>query len=166
MPKRSNLMIVLADGEHARFVRRGADGVLRTEQKFDSVAAHKRSADLGTDAPGASFHSDSTAHHAFTPRNDLHEQEKAHFAQLVAQKLNGMAGDGTFDALLIVALPGTAAGIASALSGAVRTALLGTVNKNLVKTADDQLVTHLGPWIPAPGPGFRRSVTLGEGPNT
>jgi hypothetical protein len=48
----------------------------------------------------------------------------------------------------------------------VRTALLGTVNKNLVKTADDQLAAHLGPWTPAPGPGFRRSVTLGEGPNT
>jgi protein required for attachment to host cells len=166
MPKRSNLMIVLADGAHARFVRRGADGVLRTEQKFDSVSAHKRSADLGTDAPGASFHSDSTAHHALTPRNDLHEQEKAHFAQLVAQKLNGMAGAGAFDVLLIVALPGTAAVIESALSGAVRTALRGTVTKNLVKTADDQLAAHLGPWIPAPGPSFRRSFTLGEGPET
>jgi protein required for attachment to host cells len=166
MPKRSNLVIVLADGAHARFVRRGGDGVLRTEQKFDSVAAHKRSADLGTDAPGASFHSDSTAHHALTPRNDLHEQEKTHFAQLVAQKLNGMAGDGAFDALLIVALPGTAAVIEGALSGAVKAALRGTVNKDLVKTADDQLAAHLDPWIPAPGPGFRHSFTRGEGPNT
>ena len=164
MPKRSNLVIVLADGEHARFVRRGADGVLRTEQKFDSVVAHKRSGDLGTDAPGSSFHSESTSHHALTPRQDLHEQEKAHFARLVAQQLNDMAGNGVFDALLIVALPGTAAVIESALSGAVKTALRGTVNKDLVKTADDQLVAHLDPWIPAPA--RRRSFTLREGPKT
>jgi protein required for attachment to host cells len=155
MPKRSNLVIILADGGHARLVRRDADGVLRTAQKFDSIAAHKRSADLGTDAPGASFHSDSTSRHALTPRHDLHELEKAQFARFVAQQLNDMAGNGAFDALLIVALPDTAAVIESALSGAVKTALRGMINKDLVKTADDQLAAHLGPWILAPARGFR-----------
>jgi protein required for attachment to host cells len=153
MPKRSNLVIVLADGEHARLVRRGADGVLRTEQKFDSITAHKRSADLGTDAPGASFHSDSTSHHAYTPRHDLHEQQKAHFAQFVAQQLNGVGGDGAFDALLIVALPDTAAAIESAVSGAVRATLRGTLHKDLMKIADDKLAPHLSPWIPSPAHG-------------
>ena len=150
MPKRSNLMIVLADGEHARLVRRGADGVLRTDQKFDSIAAHKRSADLGTDAPGASFHSDSTAHHAFAPRHDLHEQQKMHFAQFVARRLNDLEGDGAFDALLIVALPNIATVIESALSGAVKTALRGTLSKDLVNTADDKLAPHLSSWISSP----------------
>lgn len=160
MPKRSNLVIMLADGEHARLVRRDAHGVLRTEQTFDSIAAHKRSGDLGTDAPGASFHSDATAHHAFTPRHDLHELEKAQFARFVAQQLNDMEGKGAFDALLIVALPDTAAAIESALSGAVKAILRGTVNKDLVKTTDDQLAAHLSPWVPVPARNFR------EGPKT
>lgn len=150
MPKRSNLVVVLADGEHARLVRRDEEGVLRTEQTFDSIAAHKRSADLGTDAPGASFHSNSTSRHALTPRHDPHALEKAQFARFVAQQLNDMEGKGAFDALLIVALPDTAAVIESALSGAVKTALRGTVNKDLVKTADDQLAAHLSPWVSAP----------------
>lgn len=166
MPKRSNLVIVLADGEHARLVRYGADGVLRTEQKFNSISAHKRSSDLGTDAPGASFHSDLIAHHALNPRQDLHEQEKAHFARLVAQQLNDMASNGACDALLIVALPDTAGAIESALGGAAKTALQGMVHKDLLKTADDQLAAHLAPWVPGPGPGFRQSFTRGEGPET
>ena len=77
-----------------------------------------------------------------------------------------MAGDGAFDALLIVALPDTAAAIESALNGAVKAALRGTLNKDLVKTADDKLAAHLAPWIHPPGPGFRHSFTLGEGPET
>ena len=160
MPKRSNLVIVLANGEHARLVRRGADGVLRTDQKFDSITAHKRSADLGTDAPGASFHSDSTSHHAFAPRHDLHEQQKALFAQFVAQQLNEMDGDGAFDAVLIVALPDTAATIESALSGAVKATLRGTLHKDLTKTADDKLAPHLSPWIPSPAQSGGHSSTI------
>ena len=166
MPKRSNLVMILADGEHARLVRCDVDGVLRTEQKFDSTSAHKRSADLGTDAPGASFHSDLTSHHALTPRHDLHEQEKAHFARFVAQQVNGLAADGAFDALLIVALPDTAAVIEAALSGAVKAALRGTVNKDLVKITDDQLADHLGPWLPLPARSGRHRSTPWEGPKT
>ena len=36
----------------------------------------QQSADLGSDRPGASVHSDSSAHHALTPQHDPHVQER------------------------------------------------------------------------------------------
>src|ERR1700686_3033890 len=103
MSKTRKILIAIADGEHARFVRPRLDNVLRTEQRFDSISAHKQSADLGTDHPGASFHSDASAHHGLAPRHDLHDLEKAKFARFVAAQLNEILGDNAFDALVLAA---------------------------------------------------------------
>lgn len=58
MPRSRNLLIVIADGEHVRFVRPAEDNALHSE----APAQHQRSADLGGDHPGAS--TGSSAHHA------------------------------------------------------------------------------------------------------
>src|SRR5271155_1108245 len=76
MPKDRNLLIVVADGEHVRFVRPAADNALHSEAELDSPAAHKQSADLGSDHPGASMHTGSSAHHALAPRHDPHALAK------------------------------------------------------------------------------------------
>ncbi|HUW81147.1 MAG TPA: host attachment protein, partial [Acidocella sp.] len=99
MSKNPRILIVIADGEHARLVRPRPDNVLRTERHFDSATAHKQSSDLGSDHPGASFHSDASVHHGVAPRHDLHGLEKEKFSRLVAQQLNEISGDSAFDAL-------------------------------------------------------------------
>jgi protein required for attachment to host cells len=152
MPKHSRLIIAIADGEHARIVRLRADHVLRTEQRFDSESAHKQSSDLGSDAPGASFHSDSSAHHALTPRHDLHRMEEAAFAQLVAARLNALAGEGAFDRLVIAAPAHSLAAIRDALGEPARTRLTGTVAKDLVKVPDDELAPHFADFTPPESP--------------
>jgi protein required for attachment to host cells len=55
------LRIAIVDGEHARFVQAHADGELRTIGSLDSVSAHLRSRDIGTDKPRGSFESSASA---------------------------------------------------------------------------------------------------------
>lgn len=83
-----NILIVIADGEHARFVRPAENHALHTVDAFDSTMAHLQNSDLGDDAPGASFHSGSSVHHALNPRHDRHHVEMEKFSRLVANHIN------------------------------------------------------------------------------
>ena len=147
MPIHSKLLIVVADGEHARFVRPGPDNALHSEAALDSVAAHKRSEELGSDRPGASYHTGSPAHHAETPRHDLHAMEKQSFARLIGEQLNAAGERGEFDELVLVALPHTEAAIRAELNSATNARIAGTVHKDLVKTPDEKLQPHLRKWV-------------------
>jgi len=149
MPKPKRLLIVLADGEHARFLVYGPDHVLRADAALDAIAAHKRSAELGSDRPGASFHSDSSARHALSPRHDLHALEKEKFAGTVSERLNRAAAEDAFDALLLVAPAHMLTTIRKELSRPTAARLVGAVEKDLVKIPVDELAPHLAPWVRA-----------------
>ncbi len=140
-------LFVIADGAHARFVRVDPGGVLHTIASMDSAAAHKRTSDLGSDHPGASFHSDSSAHHALRPRHDLHADAERDFAHLVAGEVQAVFSRGDFDQLVLAALPPTINAIREKL-GPVAAAIVGTVAKDLVKQPDDAVALHLRPWLP------------------
>jgi protein required for attachment to host cells len=147
MSKQRRLLIVLADGEHARFVRSGPDNVLRTGEAEDSRWAHKRSSDLGSDRPGATFHSDSSAHHALAPRHDLHVLEKVKFAHAIAEQLNEAEANGEFDSLLLVAPTHTLNAIRDHLDRATAARIIALLDKDIVKTPDHELAPHLFPWV-------------------
>ena len=145
MPVQRRLLIVVADGEHARLVRPGDDNALHTERALDSIAAHKRSAELRSDRPGAAFHSDSSAHHAVAPRHDPHELEKEKFADTIGAEINQMAD--TFDELVLVAPARTLHRLQSALDATLAPRVVGSLAKDLVKVPDDALWPHLKEWV-------------------
>lgn len=145
MPKDRNLLIVVADGEHVRFVRPAADNALHSEAECDLPAAHKQSADLGSDHPGASMHTGSSAHHALAPRHDPHSLAKVKFAHTIAHQLN--AAGNTFDELAVVAPPHVLREISDALDTTVAAKVIGTLAKDLVKTPDDELWPHVRAWV-------------------
>lgn len=147
MPKDRNLLFVIADGEHARLVRPAGDNALHTQTEIDSPAAHQRSADLRSDRPGATFHTGSTAHHGVEPRHDPHELEKARFAQDIAQRLNDAAARGEFEELVLVAPPRTLSAIQADLAVTARERVIGTLDKDLVKTPDHELWPHVREWV-------------------
>ncbi len=148
MPTHRKLLIVIADGEHVRFVQPGADNALHSDVTLESISAHKRSSELGADHPGASFHTGSSASHAETPRQDLHAKEKEKFAQLIGSQLNAAAARGEFDDLAIVAPPHILTAIRKHLDVATRPMIVGTLKKDLVKTPDDELWPHVAKWVP------------------
>jgi protein required for attachment to host cells len=148
MAKHENILLLVADGEHARFVRFVADKGLQTERSLSSDAAHKRAADLGTDRPGASCHSDSTARHALAPRQDLHAQEKRYFAHALARELNALCHEGSADKLVIVAPERVLQDVRSALDQDATKRVAGLLTKDLVKTPDGELLPHVRQWLP------------------
>jgi protein required for attachment to host cells len=151
MHRYKNLLIVIADAEHARLVRPTAANVLHTAQQFDSTVAHKQSSDLRSDHPGASYHSDSTAHHALAPRHDPHELEKEKFARFLAQELNALPPQ-SFDGLVIAAPAHCLRTVLDALDAPVQAKIAGALNKDLVKTPDNELWPHLQEFVPPATP--------------
>ena len=141
MSQHQRQLVVIADGEHVRFVRPGEANALHTDTSFDSLDAHKRSADLGTDRPG------STAHHGLAPRHDPHGLAEDHFAKFVAGQLHDAAARNAFEELVIVAPAHTLNAILAALDGTTKAQIIGTLAKDLVKTPDDALWPHLKDWV-------------------
>ncbi len=150
MVQTGNLLIVIADGEHARFVTVDPGGVFHTLSSMDSAAAHKRSSELGSDHPGATFHSQSTAHHALQPRHDPHALAEAEFARLVANETEATFVRGGFDRLVLAAPPRTLNAIRDGLGAVVAKAIVGTLGKDLMKLPDDAVQPHLRPWLETP----------------
>ena len=147
MPKSPDLLFVIADGEYVRFVRPADDNSLHGAAIVESFSAHKRSANLGSDQSDATCHVGSSAHHAVSPRHDMHVLEKDKFAATVAQWLNAAAATEGFDELVIVAPPHTLAAIRENLNTATNASIVGTLPKDLVKVPDHELWPHLRWWI-------------------
>jgi protein required for attachment to host cells len=141
------LCIAIVDGEHARFVQPDTNNVLRTLNAIDSTSAHLRSRDIGTDRPGRAFESASSAHHAVGQRHDLHSMEKDKFVRMVAEQLNAEAALGEFDELLLVAPSHAMHELKEALDAATKAKLVGTLERDLVKTADHELWPHVREWV-------------------
>jgi protein required for attachment to host cells len=147
MARPLTLWIAVADGEHARFVQPDGNNALHTVRAMDSISAHLRSRDLGSDRPGRSFESASPAHHAVGQRHDLHVMEKEKFARLVADELNAAAARDDFDDLLIVAPPRALRELREALGSVASAKLVGTLEKDLTKTPDHELWPHVRDWV-------------------
>lgn len=147
MSQNTHILIVIADGAHVRFVRPAADGALHTVTTIDSPAAHKQSADIGSDHPGAAFHSQSSAHHARNPRHDPQELAEEAFAHFVAGEVNTRFAQNNVEKILLAAPPRTLNAIRERLDPGAAAAVAGTLGKDLVKTPDDALEPHLRHWL-------------------
>jgi protein required for attachment to host cells len=147
MARPLTLRIVIADGEHVRFVQPDTDNTLRTLSSLDSATAHLRSRDTGSDRPGRSFESSGGAHHAVGQRHDLHALEKKRFVKLIAEQINAASGSDEFDELLLIAPPRALQELHEALDAAARAKLVGTLEKDLVKTPDPDLWPHVREWV-------------------
>lgn len=144
---REGLLILVADGARARLVRCAADNALHTVQDFESTHAHQRSADLGTDKPGASLHSFSTAHHAIAPRHDPQRMEKDKFAAQAAAAVNDLCAREGITGVILVAPAHTLPVLQDHLTKTAAALVIGTLGKELVKVPDHELQPHLAEWV-------------------
>ena len=148
MSKIHHLLIVIADGEHARFVRPAPDNALHSENALDSIFAHKRASALASDRPGASFHSGASAHHAVTPRHEPHQLAKEAFAMALADHLNESLSGNAFESLVLVAPSHVMQVIRAHLDERARQRIIGALEKDLTKIPNDALQPHLAAWVP------------------
>jgi protein required for attachment to host cells len=147
MPSRDALLwIVVADGEHARFVTPAPKRAFHTQRTMESPSAHKQSSDLGTDRPASSIEGATGTRHAITPKHDLHEMAKRKFAGQVAHEINRASGQGAFDRLVVVAPAHALNEIRDQLDVTAAAKLAGTLQKDLIKVPDHELASHLDEW--------------------
>ena len=138
--------VVVADGEHARILAPVKGPKMWSSiRALDSAEAHKRSSDLGSDAPGRDFESApaTSTRHAIAPRQDLHRMAKERFAGTVARVIDEAALAGEFDRVAIVAPGRTLADIRANLSPAATGRLIGCLAKDLTRIPDEQIGSHL-----------------------
>jgi protein required for attachment to host cells len=144
----SRLWIVIADGEHARFVGREPRGrTLHTVKIFTSRSAGERSSDLVSDRPGRTFESMGTTRHAIQPKHDPHLMAKEAFVESVAEQVNAAAAAGEFDHLVLVAPDRALTTLHEALSAETRKCVVGTLGKDLTKVPDHDLGEHVREWL-------------------
>ena len=138
--------IVIADGEHARFVVPAPKRAFHTRKSVDSETAHRKSSDLGSDRPPRTMESATGIGHAIEPKHDLHDLAKEKFARRVAREVNDTFAQGGFEGLVLVAPPETANEIQDSLDAAAAVRLVGVLRKDLVKVPDHELAPHLEEW--------------------
>lgn len=146
MQKHPTLWIVVADGEHARFVLPAPRRAFHTMRVLESTSAHMQSSDLGADRPTRSFESATSTHHAITPKHDLHKMEKQRFARQVGKEINRVSAQRVFDQLVLVAAAHTLNGIRDELDSTTAARLVGTLQRDLTKVPDHELAPHLDAW--------------------
>ena len=120
-------LVLVADGRKYLFLRNHGDEAqidLRTEAHDEREDRKDR--EIKTDAPGVSGQRFGYGRPAMD-ETDFHEQAKDRWAKELADLLNRRALDGDYEALAIVAPPGT----------------LGELRKHLHKEAERRLVVEL-----------------------
>jgi protein required for attachment to host cells len=144
--KQAKRWIVIADGEHARFValtehERGYE----TVRAIDSATAHLKTAALGSERPGRATERATGLRHALEPRSDRHRQAKAAFGALVADTINQAVARGECISFILVAPTHQLAAIRKRLDPAAAARLSDSLAKDLTKVPDGELASHLLP---------------------
>ncbi|MCB5943800.1 host attachment protein [Acidocella sp. KAb 2-4] len=116
------VLFALANGEHARFVRpTEEDNTLHSSSRVVPEDGH----------PGAASHT--------------HAQDKNKFAAWVAEQLNQHVS--SYDELVLVAPAHTLSVIREHLNKQAAAKVVGSVDKDLAKTADGELWPHIRQWV-------------------
>lgn len=150
MIKPVKTLVVVVDGERARF-RSGLGRCM----SFDSVApgemavpdAGKPNRDLASDKPGRTS-SGKDGIRSSMETTDFHRREKQLFARSVAEVVDKMAGDATYDRLILVAPPSTLGELRAHLNKHTTGRITGEVAKDLTKVPDHELRSHLEGVLP------------------
>ena len=100
-----------------------------------------------SDRQGRAFESGSAARHAYRPRTDPHELAKERFTQSVARRINEEFAADAFNELVVVAPSQVLGELTFGLDTTTRSKLMGSLAKDLVKTPDHELWSHLKEWV-------------------
>jgi protein required for attachment to host cells len=151
MAKRRTTWIVIADGGHARIVKRRDDATgFEMVTEIASSAAHLPSRAIGSDRPGRVHESANAAHHAIEPRTDPHMALKTAFIDTLADHLNLAEGRKEFDRLILIAPARCLGELRHRLGAATAAKVTAALAKDLTKLPLDQLDQHLAGVSRAP----------------
>lgn len=123
---------LVADAQRCRILERQVPFGAWQELSEEAVETHNRpSRERGSERPGRTQESGTSARHAIEPKTDPHREAKLHFAQHLADRLE--ARTGRYDRLLLVAPPPFLGDLRAMLGAEAQRRLAGSLDKDLTK---------------------------------
>jgi protein required for attachment to host cells len=140
--------ILIADAGRARVLQNLGPGKgLTPVDGMASEASLPATHDMMTDRQGRGHESANPAHHAIEPKTDPREQLKHHYLAAQAQHLDRSLGADAFDRLVVVAPPHALGLLRSAFTHRLKAAIKAEIAKDLTKTPDHELASHLEDYV-------------------
>lgn len=100
--------VLVADSGQARILElRRKPYAFHVVTELASIAKHRTSKELVSDASGRAYHAQGPGTHAKAPRSDPHELAEEEFANGLAKQIDRAAGEGRFEHLVLIADPRT-----------------------------------------------------------
>jgi protein required for attachment to host cells len=134
--------LLVADHSKAMLLRNAGTAILpqldvrQVMEAADNPLTH----DQGSDRPGRVF---SGSHHSAVEETDLHAQSGLRFLQQAAAELEKARTEQGIDAIVLVAPPKALAQLRQAISDAVRSLVVGELDKDLVHMPVTEIAEHL-----------------------
>ena len=145
MKQHPKTWILIADGARARIMAYHGPGQHLTEVAGHTYDAdHSATHDLVTDSAGRTHSSVGPGRSAIEAHTDPHRDLKTHFAHRLNDILQRELAAGAFDKLIVVATPVTLGDLRQHYSDQVRKVIAGEVSKDLTKTPNAEIASHLG----------------------
>ncbi|KAB2846683.1 MAG: host attachment protein [Hyphomicrobiaceae bacterium] len=143
--KPATTWILVADAARARVLATtGPETPLVQVPDFNLEAPHQKTSDIMSDKPGRTFQSVGSKRSAYEPHEDPHRALKKSFAHQLADLLEEKAKAGAFDRVVLVSPPAFLGDLRAVMSEAVRGRVHGEVAKDLTKTPNNEIRSHLG----------------------
>ncbi len=137
--------ILAADGNQARLLK--GVNFLKDDQKSPEQEIFrsdpKKAQDIMSDRPGRSFSSHGPGRSAMEYTSDPVRDEQQRFTAEVAEKLEGYAGAGAFDRLIVCAAPQTLGDLRTMLGSKARERTTAEIDKDFTNLPTDKLVSSV-----------------------
>jgi protein required for attachment to host cells len=135
--------VIVCDGKKALILENAGDEkFLNLKTREVQEHADPKTSDLGTDAPGRSFSSVGSGRSA-VEQTDWHRQEEDRFLQKLVGQLDHSVKVGEVKSLVIVAPPRALGVLRLAYPHALRAAVQGEIDKDLVRLPVHEIEKHL-----------------------
>jgi protein required for attachment to host cells len=136
--------ILVADGARARILCNDGPGKgLHAVEGCVFQGEHARTHEMMSDREGRMASSVGSARSAVQARSDPHRELKRKFAHKLADELALRLAQQAYGRLIIIAAPSVLGDLRHALSENVRDVLTGELAKDLTKTPDDEIASHV-----------------------
>ena len=140
--------ILVADAARARVLAAtGPRAPLAQVPGLHLESEHQKTSDIVSDKAGRTFQSVGSGRSAYEAREDPHRALKKSFAHHLSELLDQKAAAGAFDRVVLVAPPAFLGDLRAAISESVRGRVHGEVAKDLTKTPNDEVRSHLGDLV-------------------
>ena len=142
--------ILVAHNAGARLFENGGPGKgIELVEEIDHPEGRQSEGELQADRPGRSFQKNSgdARRSAMSPPQSAQERITADFARTLASRLQQARISGELDRLVLVASPTLLGLLRSALDAPTAHCVVGSLDKNLAMSDEDELVKHLGEVI-------------------